>query len=195
MWNESPGHCIPPSVIRSVPRQSITEGHLTSMMGGKPFASFCKEDHVPVSRKPWSSLQKWPGVQHGEGKKETPASDRSSTHASYPSPCGYFKAELHPVTGVHQTRDLSHVRNTGCLPQQSLGDERGLVHHCWKFQFAPARRKRSVCLRKPGVNTAMSPVRSMWLWANYPVPLNSCKKAPRESLLFGDHVSPRSHHF
>lgn len=149
----------------------------------------------PNEQKTGSSLQKWPGVQHGEGKKETPASDRSSTHASYPAPCGYFKAELHPVTGGHQTRDLSHVRNTGCLPQQSLGDESGLVHHCWKFQFVPTRRKKSVCLRKPGVNTAKSPVRSVWLWANYPVPLNSCKKAPRESLLFGDHVSPRSHHF
>lgn len=112
------------------------------------------------------------------GKKETPASDRSSTRASYPVPCVYFKAELHPVMGGggHQTRDLSHVKSTGCLPQQRLGDERGLVHHCWKFQLVPTRRKKRVCLRKPGVNTAMSPVRSLWLWANYPVPLNSCKK-------------------
>lgn len=174
---------------------SITEGHLTSMIWRTPFASFCKEDHVPMSRKPGLLCRNGQVFSMERGKKETPASDRSSTHASYPAPCGYFKAELHPVTGGHQTRDLSHVRNTGCLPQQSLGDERGLVHHCWKFQFVPTRRKKSVCLRKPGVNTAKSPVRSVWLWANYPVPLNSCKKAPRESLLFGDHVSPRSHHF
>lgn len=36
MWNESPGLCISPSFIRSVPRQGVTEGHLTSVMGGKP---------------------------------------------------------------------------------------------------------------------------------------------------------------
>lgn len=33
------------------------------------------------------------------GKKETAASDRSSTHASYPVPCVYFKAERQSSNG------------------------------------------------------------------------------------------------
>lgn len=151
---------------------------------------------LPVSRKPLFSLQKkfrYSAQRGGKKEKNNSPSDRPSTGTSYPASCSYFKAEFHPATGGHQTRGLSHVRSTGSLPRQSLRDERGLVHHCWKFQFVPMRRKKSVCLRSQEWSQQLPESCGFVPITQFPWTL--VKRHLERAFSLGTMPLPHSHHF